>query len=481
MVRLASAFRAIAMAAPLLLASAFGAAEDVQAPAPIPRSLPYSFAPLIESSAPAVVNIYTNKIVHSRSAAVVLNGAAFWRLFRDALLFGYGRDRIEKSLGSGVIVAANGIIVTNHHVVEDADGILVALTDGRVYEAEVVLSDKRSDIAVLRIAADSPLPFIEFGDSDALRVGDPVIAIGDPFGLGQTVTSGIVSATARTTFGVGDFRYFIQTDAAINPGNSGGAQIDLNGKLIGINTAIYSTSGGSQGLGFAIPSNLVNQIVQSAIHHTPLIHPWIGISSRRIPPQFAPLLGLAYPRGLLVTGVYKGGPADAAGFAPGDVVLEVNGLSVDDPQALRYRIAMQKPGDVAVLLAVRGGNPFAVHVTVVAPPDAPARDETWLPKLNPLRGAKVASLSPALAEEIGADSALTGVVVLEVAQGSAAARIGLRMGDIIRSINGRETSTVAELMQFRPIPFTPWRLVVNRVGADIAIRQPHAVASNWMR
>src|SRR5277367_4713390 len=160
---LASAFRAIAMAAPLLLASAFAAADDVQAPAPVPRNLPYSFAPLIERSAPAVVNIYTHRIVHSRSATGVLNGAAFWRLFRDALLFGYGRDRIANALGSGVIVAADGIVVTNHHVIEDADGILVALTDGRVYEAEVLLSDKRSDVAVLRIAADSPLPFIEFG------------------------------------------------------------------------------------------------------------------------------------------------------------------------------------------------------------------------------------------------------------------------------------------------------------------------------
>ena len=464
------------MAAALLLAPIGAAGQDAQAPTPTPQYRPYSFAPLIERSAPAVVNIYALKIVHSGSAARVLDGAAFWRLFRDALLFGYGRDRIEKSLGSGVIVAPDGIIVTNNHVVEDASGIRVALNDGRVFEAEVLLSDKHSDVAVLRIAAGSPLPYIEFGDSDGLRVGDPVIAIGDPFGLGQTVTSGIVSATARTTFGVGDFRYFIQTDAAINPGNSGGAQIDLNGKLIGINTAIYSTSGGSQGLGFAIPSNMVRPIVESAIHHTPLVHPWIGISSRNIPPQIASLLGLANPRGLLVTGVYKGGPADSAGFAAGDVVLEVNGLSVDDPQALRYRIAVLKPGDKAVLIIVRGGKAFAVPVTVAAPPDKPARDETRLPNLSPLRGITVASLSPALAEEIGADSGLSGVVVLDVGQGSAAARLGLRAGDIIRSYDGREISTVAELLRFRPIPFAPWRLIVNRVGDDIAIGRSAAPA-----
>jgi serine protease Do len=465
------------MIAVLLLASDITSAEEGQTPAAIAPNLPYSLAPLIELSAPAVVNIYTRKILHSRSAAGALNGAAFWRLFRDTLLFGYGQDRVENSLGSGVIVAANGTIVTNEHVVEDADGIIVALTDGRIFEAEVLISDKRSDVAVLQIRADGPLPFIEFGDSDELRVGDRIIAIGNPFSLGQTVTTGIVSALARTTFGVGDFRFFIQTDAAINPGNSGGAQIDLSGKLVGINTAIYSTSGGSQGLGFAIPSNMVRSIVESAVEHRPLVHPWIGISAHRIPPQFASALGLAGTHGILVTNVYKGGPAEAAGFSAGDVILAVNAVSVDEPQALRYRIAMLQVGVTARLLAMRGGRRFEAPVTVVAPPEVPARDDTWLSNLSPLRGARVASLSPALAEEIGADSGIAGVIVRDVGQASAAARVGLRVGDIIRSYNDQEISTVAELMEFRAVPFTPWHLTVNRVGVDIVLGRPSTFGS----
>ncbi len=463
------------VAALLLPLSLAVAAQDIQPVSPPDQILSYSLAPLIERSAPAVVNIYARKIVRSRSATRVLDGSAFWRLFRDTLLFGYGQDRIENSLGSGVIVTADGVVVTNHHVVADADGILVALTDGRHYPALVLISDKRTDIAVLRIQTGGSLPFIEFGDADRLKVGDPIIVIGNPFGLGQTVTTGIVSALARTTVGVGDFRFFIQTDAAINPGNSGGAQISLDGKLIGISTAIYSTSGGSQGLGFAIPGNMVWPIVESAILGKPVIHPWIGISGRIVPPRIAGLLGLPGSHGVLVTAVYKGGPADLAGFSAGDVILAVNGIPVGDPQALRYRIAIQPPGATVRLTAVRGGRRYDIAVTAVPPPDVPARDETRLLGLSPLRGAKVASLSPALAGEIGADSGLSGVVVLDVRRGSAAARLGLRAGDIIRSYDNREIATVAELMEFRMTPFKPWRMIVTRAGDDLAIVRPAAV------
>ena len=458
----------------LLLFATAAAAEDLQ-PAPSMQQPANSYAPLIERTAPAVVNIYARKIVRGRGAARFLDGSAFWRLFRDSLLFGYGQDRIENSLGSGVIVTKDGVIVTNHHVIADAEGIQVALADGLVYGAAVLVSDPRTDVAVLRITSESALPYIEFGDSDGLKVGDPVIAIGNPFGLGQTVTSGIVSALARTTFGVTDFRFFIQTDAAINPGNSGGAQIDLNGKLIGINTAIYSTTGGSQGVGFAIPSNMVRPIVESAIEGRPLVHPWIGISGRRIPPQFAQALGLSGGHGVIVTDVYKRSPADGAGFVPGDVIIGVDDDRVDDPEALRYRIAMQRPSATVKITAVRGGQRYLVPVTAIAPPAEPARNETWLASLSPLRGAKVASLSPAFAEEIGADSGLSGVVVLDVSQGSAAARLGLRAGDIIRRLDDRDISTVAELLQFRVVPFRPWRMMVSRTGSNLEIRRPKEV------
>lgn len=456
----------------LFLLSAAAGAEN-RPPVWPNQTIAYSFAPLIDKAAPAVVNIYTRKIIPSASVTRVLDGSAFWQLFRDTLLFGYGRDRIENSLGSGVIVTAQGVIVTNHHVVANADGIMVALTDGRVLEARLLQSDPRSDIAVLRIETGSPLPFIEFGDSDSLKVGDPVIAIGNPFGLGQTVTTGIVSALARTTFGAADFRFYIQTDAAINPGNSGGAQIGMDGRLIGINTAIFTTSGGSQGLGFAIPSNMVRTIVESAVMGKPVIHPWIGVSGQAIPPSLAALLGLTGNHGALLTGIYKGGPADQAGLAPGDVVLAVNGIPVLDMQALLYRIATQVPGAALQLTVVRRGKVHGVAVIALAPPTSPPPDEAKLSGLSPFRGARVVTLSPALAEEIGADNAISGVAVLEVGPASAAAHIGLRAGDIIRSLDGGEIATTAQLTAFQPRAFTPWRMIVFRAGQNLAILHPN--------
>ena len=456
----------------LLLCATVALLLDCQVAAAQLPAANQSFAPLIERTAPAVVNIYSQKRVRSRAVAQFLDGSAFWQLFRDTLLFGYGRERIENSLGSGVIVSADGVVVTNHHVIDGAEGILAALADGRNYFATVLISDKRSDIAVLRITSGAPLPFVEFGDSDLLKVGDPVIAIGNPFGLGQTVTSGIVSALARTSFGVGDFRFFIQTDAAINPGNSGGAQITMDGKLVGINTAIYSTSGGSQGLGFAIPSNMVRSIVQYAVEGKPLIRPWIGVSGQALSPQIAASLGLATTRGMLVTGVYRRGPAEIAGLRPGDVILAIDQFRVDDPQALRYRIATQALDKPVKLTLARSGVLAAIMVTPERPPAVPARNDTRLPVLSPLRGATVASLSPALAEEIGLDSSLTGVVVLSVGRGSAADRFGISDGDIIRAVDGREIQTIDELIGFRVTPFKPWSMVLTRAGQAISKASP---------
>jgi serine protease Do len=447
-----------------ILFASFTAAEDV------PPLVGQSFAPLIERTAPAVVNIYSEKIIRSRSATRYLDGSAFWRLFRDTLLFGYGQDRIEHSLGSGVSVSANGVIVTNHHVVENAEGILVALPGGQVYSARVLISDRRTDVAVLQIDSyGAALPTIEFGDSDQLKVGDRVIAIGNPFGLGQTVTSGIVSALARTSFGVSDFRFFIQTDAAINPGNSGGAQIAMDGKLVGINTAIYSTSGGSQGLGFAIPSNMVRSIVESAVKGKPLVRPWIGLSSRPIPPQLAGLLALSTPHGVLVTEIFEGGPADRAGLRFGDVILAVDEFPIDDPQALRYRIATRTTGTTAQLTVARGGELRRVPISLQPPPDDPPRNESWMPSLSPLRGARVASLSPAFAEEIGVDSGISGVAVMDVRTGAAAYRLGLRAGDIIRGIDERSVPTVDTLLAFRVTPFKSSRITLERAGRTLTI------------
>jgi Do/DeqQ family serine protease len=429
-----------------------------------------SLAPLVEKTAPAVVNIYAQKLLKSRSAARLLDGSGFWRLFRDSLLFGYGKDRIENSLGSGVIVASEGVVVTNNHVVEDADDIAVALTDGRVFQAEKLLADKRTDIAVLRInGSGQNLPFIAFGDSDRIRVGDQVIAIGNPFGLGQTVTSGIVSGLARTSVGVTDFRFFIQTDAAINPGNSGGAQINMEGRLVGINTSLFSTSGGSQGLGFAIPSNMVRTIVESVVQRKPLIRPWIGFSGRSVPPQYARLLGLPPGKGVIITGTYKGGPAEAAGIGIGDVVVSLDGFPVNEFQALRYRIATRTAGSSVNLIVYQQGRFVSVSVGLVAPPDVPAANRTWAPSTSPLRGARVASLSPALAEELGLDSGLSGVVVLAAGVGSGASRLGIQAGDIIRVINDSEVLSVDDALDFYIAPFKPWTMTLTRAGQAIKL------------
>jgi serine protease Do len=456
----------IAMLAILLFAPP-SAAEETRTGLTPPDSIPRSFAALVEKSAPAVVNVYARKIVRSRTQS--LDSSAFWRLFRDTLLFGYGRERIENSLGSGVIVRTDGIIVTNHHVIEAADGVVAALADGRIFDAEVLLSDKRTDIAVLRVATrGEALPYLEFGDSDRLRVGDQVLVIGNPFGLGQTVTSGIVSALARTSVGITDFRFFIQTDAAANPGNSGGAQIAMDGKLVGITTAIYSTSGGSQGLGFAIPANMVRLVTEAGVQRRPLVRPWIGLSGRRVPSQIAMAYGLP-TKGVLVTGLYQDGPAARAGIAPGDIVLSVDGLAVDEPQVLRYRIATRSVGMTAHLNVIRNRTLIEIPVSLMAPPDVPPRNDRWLPSLSPLSGAKAASLSPAFAEEISVDSGISGVVLLEVNTGSAADRLGLLAGDIIRMIDDRPIRTVEELADFRMTAFKPWVIRFNRSGEELTI------------
>ncbi len=447
-VRAAALRLLLAFALAAALPGRTGAAGDVP---PLPQaSQPYTFAPLIDKASPAVVNIYAAKIVRSRSPTQFLDGSAFWRLFRDTFLFGYGRGRIENSLGSGVIVDPRGIIVTNHHVVDAAEGVLVALADGRTFLARLLLSDRRSDIAVLETETPaSGLPFLEFGDSDLLKVGDLVLAIGNPFGLGQTVTSGIVSALARTSVGVGDLRFFVQSDAAINPGNSGGAQISLDGKLVGINTAIYSAAAGAQGLGFAVPSNMVKIIVESAVRRQPLVRPWIGVSTRPVPPPIAALAGIPPGRGVWVAEVYGASPAEKAGLTSGDIILAVDDFRVDEPQALRYRIATRNAGADTRLLIARRRSRIEIAVSLMAPPPEPAADETSLSGLSPLAGAKVASLSPALAEDIGLDSGIFGVAVLEVSPGSAADRLGLKAGDVIRSLGDRGIRTVRELLDSR--------------------------------
>ena len=264
------------------------------------REIKLSFAPLVKRAAPAVVNIYTKRVVQSRRSPF-FNDPFFRQFFgNDVLKFGAPRKRVENSLGSGVIVRSEGIVITNNHVIKKADQIRVVLSDRRELAAKVILADEKTDLAVLRLQdVDGPLPYLKLKDSDDLEVGDLVMAIGNPFGVGQTVTSGIVSALARAADGISDFSFFIQTDAAINPGNSGGALITMDGSLVGINTAIYSRGGGSQGIGFAIPSNMVARIIDNAVDGAKVVRPWFGAAGQALTPDLMSSLGLKRPTGVL--------------------------------------------------------------------------------------------------------------------------------------------------------------------------------------
>lgn len=304
---------------------------------------PVSYAAAVENSAPAVVNINTAKVVSVRRHSF-LNGPLFERFFGrslDDLIT--PQQRVETSLGSGVIMSDSGYILTNHHLIEGADEIQVSLRDGRTASASVIGKDPETDLAVLKLDLEN-LPAITVGQSEGLRIGDVVLAIGNPFGFGQTVTMGIVSATGRTKLGINTFENFIQTDAAINPGNSGGALIDANGNLVGINTAIYSRSGGSQGIGFAIPVSLAQNVLQDIIQHGRALRGWLGIEARAITPELARSLGLLDTRGVLVVGILRDGPAHQAGLQPGDVILTIDDKTIAEAADALLAISSRKPG-----------------------------------------------------------------------------------------------------------------------------------------
>jgi Do/DeqQ family serine protease len=444
---------------------AAAAAEEVRVPASR-EELRLSYAPLVKSAAPAVVNIYTRRVVRTRQVSPLFNDPFFRRFFGDQFSFGgETRDRVQNSLGSGVIVRGDGLIVTNNHVVDKADEITVVLTDRREYDAEIVVRDDKTDLAVLRIdTKGETLPFLRLRDSDTLEVGDIVLAIGNPFGVGQTVTSGIVSALARTARGITDYGFFIQTDAAINPGNSGGALVSLDGRLAGINTAIYSRGGGSNGIGFAIPSNMVATVIGSADSGGEVVRPWLGASGQTVEADMAASLRLARPFGVLVNAVHDSGPAARAGIRVGDVIVAINDRDIPDINALRFRIATLKVGGKAEIAIVRRGEPKVLTVSLERAPEVPPRDVTLIDGPNPYSGAEVANLSPALAEELSIDTELTGVIVLRVRRGSPADRVGLEPGDLLLKLNGRPIVSVSELKKMAADESAAWRMEIGRNG-----------------
>jgi len=405
-----------------------------------------SYAPLVQQAAPAVVNIFTTKIVRQRRSAM-FDDPLFKRFFGDKFSFGSPKDRVQGSLGSGVIVRANGVIITNHHVIEGADEIKVVLSDRREFDAEVILDDPRTDLAILRIAAgDELLPTLQLANSDDVLVGDIVLAIGNPFGVGQTVTSGIVSATARTQQGISDFGFFIQTDAAVNPGNSGGALIGMKGQLLGINTAIYSRTGGSNGIGFAIPTAMVNSVLRAALNEGQLARPWLGVKGQSVTSDLAAGLGLDRAGGVLIDDVYAGGPGSLAGLVPGDVIMAVDGKEIIDGPGLNFRIATQEDGDSVPIAVLSEGFIQERSVQLSLPPETPARNISELDGRHPFQGVKVANLSPRFNEELQIDSFLSGVVVLEVGSRTPARRYQFLIpGDVLLRINGAAVERVADL------------------------------------
>jgi Do/DeqQ family serine protease len=417
-----------------------------------------SFAPIVKRAAPTVVNVYSQRVVRTQTDP-------FWQFFSGSQ--GMPQNRVEGSLGSGVIVRADGLVVTNNHVIEGGQSLNVVLEDRREFPAKVVLADPRADLAVLKIDTKGErLPVMPIADKDSVQVGDLVLAIGDPFGVGQTVTNGIVSALARTDVGATDFSFFIQTDAAINPGNSGGPLVDMDGNLIGLNTLIYSRTGSSAGIGFAIPAAMVKRVVETAVGGGHAVsRPWLGARTQTVDADTAKSLGLDRAGGAIVVGLYPGGPAARAGVEEGDVVVTADGAPVNDEGVLNYRVATHKPGEGIALGLRRKGALRSVQARLESPPATPAPDRRLLQGRQPLSGATVANLSPALAEELGLDPLLTGVIIVKADEGFAA-QAGFRPGDMIRSINGdpvRSTAGLAEALRAA----RGWRIVIDRGGRQI--------------
>ena len=444
----------------------FATAQDRRVPSSA-AELTLSYAPIVQRVAPAVVNVYAAKVVENRSPFFE---DPFFRRFFGGPNSGLPREQVQRSLGSGVIVDPRGLVVTNNHVIEGATEVRVALADKREFEAQLVLKDTRSDLSVLRLKdARETFPALELGNSDELQVGDVVLAIGDPFGVGQTVTHGIVSALARTQVGITDYQFFIQTDAAINPGNSGGALVDIHGRLIGINTAIYSRSGGSQGIGFAIPANMVRVVVTSARGGgTAVKRPWLGAKLQPVTPEIAESLGLKRPTGALVVSVSPATPAERAGLKTGDLILAVDGQPVEDPNAFDYRFATKPLGGTAQVGVLRGGRETRVSVALETAPDTRG-EELVVRSRSPFLGARIANLSPALADELGIDGSTAGVAIVDISDGSVAANLGFKRGDLILSVNGQRISSTQDLERVIKNPKRLWRVTIERGGQQISV------------
>jgi serine protease Do len=426
--------------------------------------LQLSFAPIVKAVTPSVVNVYATTVTQ-QSSSPFANDPFFQRFFGGDLFD--QRPRESQSLGSGVIVDASGIILTNHHVVEGATDIRVSTADGHEYAVDLALDDEKTDLAVLKVRdpKGASFPAITFADSDGLEVGDLVLAIGNPFGVGQTVTSGIVSALARTGVESSNYEFFIQTDAAINPGNSGGALVDINGRLVGVNTAIFSRSGGSVGIGFAIPSNMARVVAEAGIGGGTLVRPWFGARMQEVTADIADSLGLETARGALITEVAPGSTAERAGFKAGDVILSADGFPIAQPSAFDFRLATKAIGADVKIGYFRGGKDATADIRLEAAPGA--GQAVAVSGNTRFSGTTVETITAATAQELGLPFSSRGVVIRDVAPGSPADDMGLRPGDIILNLNGRDTTdadTFKTIAEARP---ESWQIVLDRGGRTI--------------
>jgi Do/DeqQ family serine protease len=451
----------------LLLSAAFVSptlAQDRRVPAS-PSDIKLSYAPIVQRVQPAVVNVYAAKIVQNHNP--FLDDPIFRRFFG---LPGGQQEQMQRSLGSGVMVDPSGLVVTNVHVIEGADQVKVSLSDKREFEAEIMLKDSRSDLAVLRLKdSHEKFPTLELANSDELMVGDVVIAIGNPFGVGQTVTHGIISALARTQVGITDYQFFIQTDAAINPGNSGGALVDMTGRLVGINTAIYSRSGGSQGIGFAIPANMVRVVVASAKSGGKAVkRPWLGARLQAVTPEIAESLGLKTPSGALVASIVPNSPAARAGLKSSDLITAIDGQAIEDANAFDYRFATHPLGGTSQIDVQRSGKAVRLTVSLETAPDT-GRNEIVLSSRSPFQGAKVANISPAVADELHLDADTEGVVITELGDDSTAANVGFQKGDVILAVNNTKVGKTSDLEKATSQSTRVWRITLMRNGQQINV------------
>ncbi len=404
-----------------------------------------AFSDIASSVSPAVVNISTTKVV--KREVNPFSDDPFFDFFNPFKDFKMPKKWREQSLGSGVIVSPDGFIITNNHVIEQADEIRITLFDKRSFKARIIGADPKTDVAVVKIDAKN-LPTVRWGDSDRLEVGEFVLAIGNPFGLSHTVTMGIISAVGRANVGIADYEDFIQTDAAINPGNSGGPLVNIKGELIGINTAIFSRSGGYQGIGFAVPSNMARLVMEQLEQRGRVTRGWLGVTIQELTPELAQKFGLRSSKGALVGDVAKGSPAETAGIRRGDIILVFNGKKVDDVGGLRNMVAQSKVGSEVAVTIMRGEKEYSVRVIIAelpkdaaeAAPGNPPEDQNT----GSLIGLSVMDISREIARQLGLSREEKGVVVVRVEPGSSAEDAGLRKGDVIEEVDRKKIERADE-------------------------------------